>query len=168
MAEAKTKKVNKGLEAIAKKRAESKFVSKKEFDNLNDSVSQLVDMVQKVLERPTHTLPLSPAEVKESKEIEAAGPIKYETNAEWDAMAKEIIGTPVDHTEVKDLKGGGRLFTIVIKREHSNANQDYLERYQVDRRSKEIGAEGEAGVENWCKLVLNNLKRANKPIVDAR
>ena len=34
---------------------------------------------------------------------------------------------------------------------------------KVDRRSKEIGNEGIEGVEQWCKLVAQNLKRP-KPI----
>ena len=60
-------------------------------------------------------------------------------------------------------KGGGTLFTVVIKPEFSNAAPEYLERYKADRRTKEIGSEGLSGVETWCKLIRANLKRsANK------
>lgn len=162
MADAKTTGGKKG--GGKKSQPKDEFVKKSDFDKLNNSVNALVDAITSgKLGAPAAKTPL---EAKEDAEIKAAGPEEFDTNREWDKMAKEIIGAPVQRTEVKDLKGGGRLFTIVIKPEYSNANQDYLERYKVDRRSKEIGTEGEAGVETWCKLVRNNLKRGEKPIVN--
>lgn len=133
------------------------FVSKAEFDTLANSVSSLVDLIKSgVLSAPAAP---TPAQVTEAKEIEKASENKYTVNPEWEEMAKEIVGAAVDHTELEYAKGGGLKFTLVIKPEFSNAPKDYLERYKVDRRTREIGAEGEAGAKEWCVRVAQNLKR---------
>lgn len=131
----------------------SPYVTKKEFDELNNSVNRLVDLFEK---NSGVTKPV--ADPKVEKEIEEAGPNKYSTDDEWDAIAMEIIGEAVDHTEV-ERKGGGVKFTVVIKKELSNAAPEYLERMKVDRRTREVGADGTEGVTQYCKLIKANLAR---------
>lgn len=137
--------------------AKSQFVTKKEFDELNSSVNRLVDMLEATMKEKT-----TPEATKLEKAVTAAGPNVYSTDEEWDAIAREIIGDEViDHTEV-ERKGGGLKFTIVIKNEHSNASQEYLERTKSDRRTREVGAEGTEGVMQYCRLVKANLARGKK------
>lgn len=100
------------------------------------------------------------AETPQEKAVRKAGPDTYAPiSPEWTDAVQEIIGEALDHCEMTYLKGGGTKFTIVIKNEFSNAPKDYLDMRKVDRRSKEIGSEGFAGVEAWAKLVASNLKR---------
>ena len=132
-------------------------VSKKEFDELKSSVSDLVGLVKEMAKTKQDT-PETPTE----KEVKLATFDNNPVNPEWERMAREIIGEPLDHCEVAYPKRGGVLFTIVIKTEMSNAPKDYLERMKVDRRTREIGNEGQEGVEAWCKLVASNLKNARK------
>lgn len=150
----------KGNAAAGKKPAAEKPVSRKEFNQLSEGVNELVGLVKQVLETPRGAAPAAtPEESQREKDITKAGPTKYTVNPEWEDIAREIVGEALDHTEVQYIKGGGMLFTLVIKNEFSNAPADYLERYKSDRRSKEVGAEGEAGVRLWCEQVRNNLKR---------
>ena len=134
------------------------FVTEERFASLENSVSDLVDLIRSQAQAPQ-----APPPSPEEKEITKAGPNKYTVNPEWEEIAKEIVGPALDHTELDYLKGGGLRFTLVIKNEKSNAPLDYLERYKTDRRSREIGAEGESGVKKWCELVRNNLKK-ERPI----
>lgn len=103
--------------------------------------------------------PVATPETSAEREVRKASPKEVPMNPEWEEMAQEIIGEAVDHCEISYLKNGGVLFTIVVKNEFSNAGADYLSRMGTDRRSREIGQEGLAGVEEWCKLVKSNLAR---------
>ena len=146
--------------AAKKAGAQAAGVSREEFDTLANSVGELVGLIKSgALSAPAQT----PAQVTEQKEIEKAVENKYTVNPEWEEMAREIINAAVpeafDHTELQYAKGGGLVFTICIKTDKSNAARDYLERYKVDRRSREIGAEGEAGAKEWAIRVATNLKR---------
>ncbi len=135
---------------------ESGFVTKEQFSHLENAVGSLVELIKSGALNP------APAPVIESpveKAITAAAPNNYQTNTEWEAIAKEIIGEALDHTEIEYAKGGGMKFTVVIKLDHSNAPKDYLERYKVDRRTKEVSTTGEVGVKEWCELVRTNLRR---------
>ena len=132
-----------------------KYASIEEFNALAGSVSDLVQLIKS----GALSQPATPAAIAEEKAIVAASPNNYQVNTDWEDMAREIVGEALDHTELAYVKGGGQVFTLVIKPEHSNAPKDYLTRYKVDRRSKEIGSEGEAGAKQWCQLVSSNLKR---------
>lgn len=133
------------------------FVTLERFETLESSVSDLVSLIKSgALNAPPAA---TPEQIIKEKEIEKAVPNKYTVNPEWEEMAREIIGEALDHTEIEYAKGGGMKFTLVIKNDFSNAAKDYLERHLVDRRTREIGAEGEAGVKTWCEQVKNNLKR---------
>ncbi len=131
-----------------------KFVSEERFNKLEESVGKVADLLEKVL-----TERAAAPQTKEDKAVAEAGPNKYQTNDEWDEMAREIIGDALDHTEVEHTKSGGIKFTIVVKLEKSNAPKEYLERTKSDRRTREVAAEGIGGVEAWCRLVKANLAR---------
>ena len=131
-------------------------VSRAEFSELAGNVSALVELMTKQAEAKADVVAQDPIR---AREIEKASPNKYSENTEWEELARDIIGEAVDHTEVQYVKGGGTLFTVVIKSDKSNATAEYLERHHTDRRSREIGSEGEAGVRVWCNLIRDNLKR---------
>ena len=135
----------------------SSEVKRSEFDELKDSIAELAHVVKDMVKTKVD-VPETPTE----KEVKLATFDNNPINPEWERMAREIIGEPLDHCEVAYPKRGGVLFTIVIKTEFSNAPKDYLERMKVDRRTKEIGNEGQEGVEAYCKLVASNLKNARK------
>ena len=140
------------------------FVTQEKFDALSDSVGQLVGLVKQSLEKSNEAAEKVAASIPETqleKDIKKAGP-KHITpvNPEWEEKAREIIGADVvDHCEMEHLRSGGIMFTVVIKKEKSNASESYLQMHKEDRRTREVGAEGIAGVENWCKLIAQNLKR---------
>jgi hypothetical protein len=155
---------------VSNKKAPAKkaeFVTVEKFSELESSISALTDLVAKSIEVQATTakaaaeakalIPETPLE----KEIAKAGPAILESvNPEWVEIAKAVIGPALERCEEKHLRNGGLLFTIVIKKEFSNAPDNYLAEFKEDRRTKEIGAEGIGGVENWCKLVKQNLSRA--------
>lgn len=165
MAENKTSKAPAKKQAAPKPQPES--VDPKEFKALTDTVNTLAsgmsDMLDLIKSGALSKPPQTVAEILTEKEADKATANKYTVNPDWEDIAREIIGAAVDHTEIEYVKGGGMKFTVVIKEEFSNASTEYLERHKVDRRSKEVGTEGEAGVRVWCEQIRNNLKRT-KPI----
>jgi hypothetical protein len=132
----------------------NEFVKKEEFDN---AVSTILDKLES-LNQTKAVAPETPAEV----EVKKAGPDTKQVNPEWDAEARTILGDLLDHTEVQYNKNGGVNFTIVIKKEKSNAGEEYLTRMGADRRTKEVGASGMEGVTEWCKLVRGNIRRTER------
>jgi hypothetical protein len=138
------------------------FVSKDEFDNLKSdmtkSFSQIIELI-KAKPEPEKTVA---QKVEEKKVDEASADISGQ-NPRYEAKVKEILGDKVERVFLSYPKGGGTLFTIVIKNEFSNAAKDYLTMYKVDHRTVNLERDefrGEDGVERWAKLVLANL---NKP-----
>ncbi len=147
------------------KKEVAKFVTEEKFNELSESVSALVGLVKQSLADSAEanaTNAKDPVAVAKELEVTKAGPQPFITpvNPEWEQVAKDIIGAEkIERCEMQHLRSGGLIFTVVIKKEHSNALDNYLEVHKEDRRSKEIGAEGIGGVENWCKLIAQNLKR---------
>lgn len=142
----------------------AEYVSAEKFEALEEEVrvlnSGITDLVELIKQGKLTQPAPNPAAAAIEKEVDKAAPNKYTVNPEWEAIAKEIIGDDyVDHTEIEYLKGGGMKFTVVIKLEKSNAQRDYLERHKVDRRGREVGSEGEAGVKEWCERIRANLAR---------
>lgn len=136
------------------------FITREDLmESMRTVLGEVRTMIREEVATSAPAVAASPAEVQKEKEIVAAGPNKYTVNPEWEEIAREIIGEALDHTEIEYAKGGGMKFTIVIKTEMSNAAQDYLDRNKVDRRTREIGADGESGVKIWCQQVANNLRR---------
>jgi hypothetical protein len=134
----------------------AKYVTEEKFNQLTDVLKTLVDTVTELKNKPVANSP----EAKELAEVKKAKQDEAPINPSWEEDAREIIGEAVDHCEVFYPKGGGTIYTVVIKPEFSNAPKEYLERNKVDRRSREIGAEGFSGVQAWNKLVRQNLKRS--------
>ncbi len=139
----------------AKKVEKKEFVTMADFNKLTELIGSLVTTVNDLKDKPAPTV----IEIKENEEIKKAKHDNAPINPAWEELAREIIGEAVDHCEILYPKGGGNIFTVVIKPEFSNAPKEYLERHHFDRRSKEIGSEGIAGVEAYCKLVRSNLRR---------
>ena len=102
-------------------------------------------------------------EIKKDKEIDEASATYESVNPHWVAIAKKTLGSALDHCEVFYPKNGGTIFTVVVHKDHSNAPAEYLKMMGSDRRSKDVAAEGVQGVELWCKLIAQNLKR-NSPV----
>lgn len=149
-----------------KAKPETRFVTEEKFNELKSSVDTLVDLMTRQAEK-VDAIPLTPEALAQDKEVAKAGPKPFITpvNPEWEAIARDVIGAEkVERCELEYARGGGTLFTVVIKKDFSNAPDDYLNRHKEDRRSKEIGQEGIGGVENWCKLIAQNLKRSKSYI----
>ncbi len=145
----------------AKEAKEAQFVTKEAFDekfnSLESSLLKIVDLIQK----PNMTAEVA-KQATETKKVDEAGSDTGDVNPRYDAKVREILGEKVERTFVKYPKGGGTLFTVVIKKEFSNAPKDYLERMKEDQRTVNIEREefrGEDGVEAWAKLVRANLGR---------
>ena len=136
------------------KEKEAQYVTVDQFNKLTEVLGKIVDTVNEIKNKPA-----SVPEAKEAEEVRKAKWDQAPINPAWEEKAIEIIGEAVDHCEIFYPKSGGTIFTVVIKTELSNAPQEYLDRAKSDRRSREIGPEGIAGVENWCKLIRANLKR---------
>jgi hypothetical protein len=137
-------------------------VTKSEFKNFTDSVNGLVDVIKdlkdKIDNQTPDSKPVAP-ETPAEKEIRKAAPDETTVPPEWREKAEEIVGEALERCELRYVKSGGALFSLIIKKEFSNAPKDYMAYYHEDRRTKEIGHDGIEGVEQWCKLVHSNLTR---------
>lgn len=148
--------------------AAQEFVTVERFDKLENAVGDLVTLIKE--DRAARTTPpaalvgaepvLAKIETPLEKEVRKAGtdPVQH-VPRDWEEKAEEIIGDALDHCEMSYGQKGGVRFVVVIKKEKSNAPKDYLEFYGQDRRTKDIAGEGIAGVEEWCKLIRQNLNR---------
>ena len=139
--------------------AQPQYVTKDELENFG---SNLIDALSARIDKiaPPAAVPaVADAKTQEEAKIANASPNKYTVNEEWDEEARKIIGEAVDHTEVVHERNGGIKFTVVIKKEMSNAPESYLQYVKIDRRTKEVGSEGISGVMDWCKLIKQNLSR---------
>ena len=125
-----------------------------EVADIKGSLGTIVELLERQLDKKVDA-PVT----EEEKKVIAAAPDKFTTNPDWDQTAKDILGEYLDHTEVMHEKSGGIKFTVVIKKERSNAGEDYLNMVGTDRRTKEVGSQGLEGVIEWCRLIRSNLKR---------
>lgn len=145
------------------------FVTVERFEKLENGVGELLELMKKDREtpvaRPIPAAATGAPELPETpvqKEIRKAGAdAVQQVPVDWDEKAREILGDNLDHCEMTYGQNGGVRFIVVIKLEKSNAGKDYLSYYGQDRRTKDIAGEGLAGVENWCKLIAQNLSRPN-------
>lgn len=152
---------------MAEKKAKAKgqeFVTTEKFQALENTVNEGFNRIADLLEKkPEATVAVLPTKaVVEShaeKEVTKATANAVVVPPEWKEKADEILGEYIDHCELFYPRRGGQIFTVVIKKEKSNAPADYLKFYKEDRRSKDIGNEGIEGVEMWCKLIKQNLGR---------
>lgn len=136
------------------------FVSKEEFDGLkSDMTKSFAQIIELIKQKPEEKVKAA----VEEKRVDEAGVDTSGQNPRYEAKVREILGDKVERTYLTYPKGGGTLFTIVIKNEFSNAPKDYLQMYKVDNRTVNLEREefrGEDGVERYAKLVLANLNRA--------
>lgn len=135
---------------------ESQYVTQEQLNKVTDSLMNGMDAIMAKLNQ---TPVSSEQKAQDTKVSNAGADEQMQVPPNFRRKAEEILGELMDHCEIVMPAKGGTIFTVVIKPEFSNAPKDYLERYKQDRRSKEIGGEGEAGVEEWCKLVKANLSR---------
>lgn len=149
-------------EARAKKKLEPKpkYVTEERFNVLNDSVSEMISILKG--KNGASTGPVTPIEQKETintREVNEAKPNQTPVSPVWEEEAVKILGNYLDHCEVFYPREGGTHFTVVIKKELSNAPKDYLDRMKQDRRTKDVSRDGLDGVIKWCTLVKQNLSR---------
>lgn len=159
MAESKT--VTKPAAPRKKASPKPQYATVDDLKGIMDTMSSMADAFKKIADK-VYAEPQkmqSPEQVKYSAEVAKAAPDVSVVNPAWIEKANEILGDVIDHCEVFYPKHGGTIFTVIIKESSSNASADYLSRHKADRRSKEIGNEGIEGVESWCKLIKENLKR---------
>ena len=150
----------KDLDEVKTDTPEVESVSREEFDGLKQdmqkSFAQIIELVKQKPEEKAK-------QAVEDKKIDKANSVTSDFNPRYDAKVKEVLGDKVEKTYLTYPEGGGTLFTIVIKKEFSNAPKDYLEMYKIDNRTVNIERDefrGEDGVERYAKLVLQNLNRA--------
>ena len=138
-------------------------VSREEFDSLKKEVSGGFEQIIGLIKKQSTATPEEKVQaVKVEKKVDEAASDVADVNPRYEAKAREVLGTRVKRTFVTYPKGGGTLFTIVIKKEFSNSPKEDLERMKEDRRTVNIEREefrGEDGVEKWAKLILTNLNR---------
>lgn len=146
-------------EAVEVQEEVKDFVSKEEFDGLkSDMTKSFAQIIELIKQKPEEK---AKQEVQDKKVDEASTDVSGQ-NPRYEAKVREILGDKVERTYLTYPKGGGTLFTIVIKNEYSNAPKDYLQMYKVDNRTVNLEREefrGEDGVERYAKLVLANLNR---------
>ncbi len=167
MATAKRNQASRAKSPAAEAPVPGGFVTQEQFSGLEKGVSKMTDLLEKLLTEKKDLESVGPGpagaakvESPAEKAISKAGPNQIPMNPEWEELAGSIIGEAMERCEIAYLKNGGVIFTVIIKKSHSNAPKDYLEMYKTDRRSKEIGSEGLEGVEAWCKQIKSNLARS--------
>lgn len=156
-------------------------ISRSEFDEVRDAVTevtnfvvggglaeQIKNAVERAMPKTAKEIPdelmeakmSSPEQTAVEKAIAKAKANRVSLNEDWDAAAREIIGSDwIDHTEQENTKNGGIQFTVVIKTEKSNMPQSYLDVMKCDRRTKDVTSEGTEGVIAWCRMIKQNLAR---------
>lgn len=139
------------------KKEESKFVTVEQFSSLEKTIGSLADIVSELAKKPATIA--TPEAIKQEIEVKKAGPNNEPVNKFFKEKAEEILGDALERVEQQSLKSGGNMFHVLIKKEKSNATPEYWAMMKEDRRSRDIGNEGVAGVEAWCKLIRQNLQK---------
>jgi hypothetical protein len=131
-------------------------------EKLSGNVEKLAELLSKKEEKPVNT-------PKETVDNSITGSSNYaEVHPVHDKNAREILGDAMERTYMTFPKGGGTLFTVVIKKEFSNAPKDYLARMHEDHRTCNLEVDrfkGEDGAKRWCLLIKQNLKLQDKKII---
>ncbi len=151
--------MKKGIKDKPKK---EESVSKEDFDNLAKLVTSLAGTFQTALAAGAGGVVAPTKEViKEKKEIDEASPDEQPMNPHWIKVVHEVLGE--DFTaEVIYPKSGGVLFRVIVPKDKSNAPANYFEMHDRDKRTKEIGQTGTAGVKKWCDQIKKNLSRTKR------
>lgn len=96
-----------------------------------------------------------------------AGPDKDQSTPvppTWRKAVHEILG-PDFECEFKQPDRGGSIFTVIVPKNKSNANQLHWQNFKSDRRSKELGNTGLDGVKVWCSKIRSNLLATGAKLV---
>ncbi len=138
------------------------FITKEQFEaaqkETNEGIIAILEMVKGIAEKKP-VLPATAEEILKEKEIKSVDAEYIPVNPAWEAKVREIIGEAVDRIEMAYPKNGGTLFTVIIKKEFSNASPSYMQMMKEDRRTREIGNGGIQEVEQWAKLIRQNINR---------
>ena len=134
----------------------------KRFESIENSILKVVDLVSKANQTPKEKEVTKVVEA-EKKSAEANDAYKEPVHPEWLADAKLKIGEALDHCEVDYPKNGNPRYTVVIKKEFSNASSSHLEYYKIDRRTVPV-INGLEDVKKWNSLVAQNLKLNPKKV----
>lgn len=133
---------------------------------LNAKLESFADGILDAIDKRLSALPNAPAAsvaaVAEKEAVAKAGPDRFSVNDEWEEDARNVLGDALAHTEVVYERNGGIKYTVVVARKFSNAPQQYLDMVGTDRRTKEVGSGGFGAVQEWNKLVKQNLSRPNR------
>lgn len=136
------------------------IVSREEFDGLksemNKSFEQIISLIK---EKPKTVEEVKKVEVKKAEEKTAEPNNVYlePVHPEWLKDAQAKIGEALDHCEVDYPKNGNPRYTIVIKKEFSNASTSHMDFYKIDRRTVPV-INGLESVKAFNSLVAQNLK----------
>lgn len=155
MSETKKKKKS----AAAPKEGDGKFVTQDQLDTFG---VKLLDAIEARLDKAATQPTVVASEAKQKEEAAKAGPNKFVVNEEWEEDARKTLGDLLDHTEVVYEKNGGIKYTIVVNIDKSNAPEQYRNLVKTDRRTKEVDAGGFGAVQEWNKLVKQNLTRPGR------
>lgn len=134
----------------------------KTVEELEEKVDERLDKFEKMLLRvvekisPAGEAP-APVKTEAEKASEPVGTYQEPVHPEWLADAKEKLGDKLDHCEVDYPKNGNPRYTVVIKKEFSNAPKSILEYYKVDRRTVPV-INGLESVKSFNSLVAQNLR----------
>ncbi len=142
------------------------IVSRAEFDGLKKEVSSGFEQIINLMKS-------KPKTAEEEKKVEAKKAVDKTAepnndylepvHPEWIADAKLKIGEQLDHCEVDYPKNGFPRYTIVIKKEFSNASKSHLDYYKIDRRTVAV-SNGFETVKTFNSLVAQNLKLSPKKL----
>lgn len=139
------------------------FITETQLDSkLDKFLDSILGAVDKRFEAVSSAPGAAVAQIKEKEAVAKAGPNKYIVNDEWEEDARSILGDALDHTEVVHERNGGIKYTVIITKKFSNAPQQYLDLVGTDRRTKEVGAGGFGAVQEWNKLIKQNLSHPNR------
>jgi hypothetical protein len=135
-----------------KKAKEASKDHTEEIKILAAGLDNLTKLVTQLAEKQT-----TPVSTSVDKEVKEATSDDTPLNPNWKKKAQEILGDYLEDVQVYYPKTGGTHFTLIIKKEKSNATPSYWSMFKQDRRTKEIGNTGIDGVQKWCELVKRNL-----------
>lgn len=136
-------------------------------DSLSGSISQLIEIMTAKKEEEKQEVKKEPQKEIPVQNENTGTPNWAEVHPVHDKTAREILGELLDRTYMSYPKGGGTLFTVVIKKDFSNAPDLYLKTMKEDHRTCNLESDryrGEDGAKRWCLLIKQNLKVNDKKI----
>lgn len=134
----------------------------KKVEGMEGSLLKIVEMMTKANQTPKEKEVAKVVEAK-NKTAEPNNEYLEPVHPEWLSDAKLKIGEALDHCEVDYPKNGNPRYTVVIKKEFSNASSSHLEYYKIDRRTVAV-TNGLESVKTFNSLVAQNLRLNPKKV----